>query len=93
MINASAWPYSLENLEAANHIHELTNSDSITVNVDYKQKGVAGDNSWGAKPKPQYRLPKNQVYNYSFRISPYVSGLGDFDKVSKMKLPELEKEE
>ncbi|MBA7588399.1 hypothetical protein ES708_30455 [subsurface metagenome] len=84
---------SLENLEAANHIHELTNSDSITVNVDYKQKGVAGDNSWGAKPKPQYRLPKNQEYNYSFRISPYISGLGDFDKVSKKKLPVLEKED
>ena len=93
LISASAWPYSLENLEKANHIHELINSETITVNVDYKQKGVAGDNSWGAKPKPQYRLPKNQEYKYSFRISPYISGLGDFDVVANKKLPELDKEE
>ncbi|QEE15048.1 glycoside hydrolase family 2 TIM barrel-domain containing protein [Promethearchaeum syntrophicum] len=93
LISASAWPYTLENLETAKHPHELINSDSITVNVDYKQKGVAGDNSWGAKPKPQYRLSKNQEYEYSFRISPYVSGLGDFDKVAHKKLPELDKED
>ncbi|MHA1857747.1 MAG: glycoside hydrolase family 2 TIM barrel-domain containing protein [Promethearchaeota archaeon] len=93
LISVSAWPYTLEDLEQAKHTYELPYRDNITVNIDYKQMGVAGDNSWGAKPKPQYQLPKNKDYNYSFRISPYTSGLGDFDTVAMKNLPELDKKE
>jgi len=31
--------------------------------------GVAGDNSWGARPYPQYSLPA-QDYEFSFTIEP-----------------------
>jgi beta-galactosidase len=41
----------------------------ITVNVDYKQTGVGGDNSWGARTHSQYTLYAKD-YSYSFVISP-----------------------
>ncbi|TFG20179.1 MAG: DUF4981 domain-containing protein [Promethearchaeota archaeon] len=67
--NLSAWPYSLEDLESAKHINELPEHDFITVNIDHKQEGVGGDDSWGAPVHKQYQIPKNIEYKYSFRIS------------------------
>jgi len=32
--------------------------------------GVGGDNSWGARTHPQYTLPGDQPYEYSFTLSP-----------------------
>ena len=69
LLNVSAWPYSMEDLEKANHPYEIPERDYITVNVDYKQMGVGGDNSWGAWPHPQYLLPAKE-YSYSFVIEP-----------------------
>ena len=38
----SAWPYSMADLESAEHIHELPRREDLTVNIDYGQQG-AGD--------------------------------------------------
>ncbi len=46
LLSVSAWPYSMEDLETARHINELPHRDVVTVNLDYKQMGVGGDNSW-----------------------------------------------
>jgi beta-galactosidase len=43
LLNVSAWPYSMEDLEAADHPHELPVRDYITVNIDHAQEGVGGD--------------------------------------------------
>jgi beta-galactosidase len=40
LLNFSAWPYTMADLEAADHIHELPRRQSITLNIDYDQKGV-----------------------------------------------------
>ncbi|MFO8057814.1 MAG: beta-galactosidase domain 4-containing protein, partial [bacterium] len=69
LLNASAWPYTQENLEEATHTYELEYTDEITVNLDYKQMGVGGDNSWGARPHPQFRLTP-RPYSYSFVLEP-----------------------
>lgn len=70
-LSISAWPYTMEDLETAKHTYELPERDFITLNIDYKQMGVGGDNSWSANAKPheQYRLLP-QTYQYSFIISP-----------------------
>jgi beta-galactosidase len=47
-------------------------SKDITVNVDYKQMGVGGDNSWGALQHANYRLSDDH-YGYSFTIEPLES--------------------
>jgi beta-galactosidase len=41
------------------------------VNIDYKQMGVGGIDSWWAWPLAQYRLPY-QNYSYRFKITPFV---------------------
>ncbi len=52
------------------HGGSITPEDQISLCVDYKQMGVGGDNTWGAKSHARYNLlPRN--YNYSFRILPY----------------------
>jgi beta-galactosidase len=35
-----------------------------------KQSGVAGYNSWGARPEPGYNIPANREYNWSFTLIP-----------------------
>jgi beta-galactosidase len=72
-IDFSAWPFEMEDLEKANHINELNFKDLITLNIDYKQMGVGGDNSWGALTHPEYTLPSGE-YFYSFRINVFKTG-------------------
>ncbi|GAF67868.1 unnamed protein product, partial [marine sediment metagenome] len=43
LLNASVWPYSMEDLANAAHDHELPTRENITFNIDYKQRGVGGD--------------------------------------------------
>ena len=59
---------STEDLEKAKHINELPSRDFITVNIDYKQEGVGGDDSWGAPVHKEYRLPRGKKYKYSFKL-------------------------
>jgi len=50
------------------HTTDVRPRDLTSVNIDYKQMGVGGDNSWGARTHPRYRLTERE-YNYSFIIS------------------------
>lgn len=73
----SAWPFRMSELEhykppsTVGHRHpsEIVMSKDITVNVDYRQMGVGGDNSWGDLPHPEFRLPV-ATYDYRFRLEP-----------------------
>jgi beta-galactosidase len=66
----SAWPFAASELERAKHSAEIQMSKEITVNLDYRQMGVGGDDSWGAQPHAEYRLPADKTYQYSFRLEP-----------------------
>jgi len=50
------------------HPHELIKRDRIFANIDFKQRGVGGINSWGAKPLLKYRLPWLD-YRYQYSIT------------------------
>jgi len=63
----------MEELETANHPSELPRSGDITVNLDYRQMGVGGVNSWGAWPLKKYQL-QPKPYSYSFRLSALKAG-------------------
>jgi len=83
LLSVSAWPFTMWDLERADHIHELPRRDTITVNLDYKQMGVGGDNSWGARTHPEYTLPA-RPYSYRFRLSPIPdkdTSPGDMSKI------------
>lgn len=51
------------------HTCDIKKRDLVSVNIDYKQTGVGGDNSWGAKTYLKYTLLPD-TYSYKFRISP-----------------------
>jgi beta-galactosidase len=55
------------------HTNDVVPRDLTSINIDYKQQGVGGDDSWGAWTHDQYRL-REKAYNYSFRISPLRAG-------------------
>ena len=69
LLSVSAWPYSMKDLAGAWHPYEIPERDFITVNIDYKQMGVGGDDSWGARTHPEYTLPAKK-YQYDFSIEP-----------------------
>jgi beta-galactosidase len=41
----------------------------VSVDIDYKQMGVGGDDSWGAWTHEKYRLTGSD-YNYWFMMRP-----------------------
>ncbi|MFO7754358.1 MAG: hypothetical protein R6V34_00085, partial [Bacteroidales bacterium] len=51
--------------ELNTHTTDINPRELVAVNIDYGQMGVGGDNSWGARPHPQYRLEADS-YSYSF---------------------------
>lgn len=57
-------------LRKQTHEIDITPRNFVEVCVDYKQSGVAGYNSWGARPEPGYSIPANQEYNWSFTLIP-----------------------
>ena len=70
-LNFSAWPFPMSELERAKHSAEIRMSNEITVNLDYMQMGVGGDDSWGAQPHEKYRIPITH-WDYKFRLEPVV---------------------
>lgn len=70
LLSVSAHNFTTEDLERAKHTYELRVRDYIMLNLDYKQMGVGGDDSWGAQTHPEYRLPARS-YSYKMRFRPY----------------------
>lgn len=70
-LSVSAWPYTTDDIENALHTYDLKKRDFITLNIDYKQMGVGGDDSWSKKALPHepFRVPVKD-YAYSFLIRP-----------------------
>ncbi|MFV9511249.1 glycoside hydrolase family 2 TIM barrel-domain containing protein [Tepidibacillus sp. LV47] len=68
IIELNALPYTPEELEQNDHIYKLSKSNKVVLRVNYKQMGVGGDDSWGAKTHPEFTLYANRVYSYSFII-------------------------
>jgi beta-galactosidase len=64
---------------ANTHTIDVKPRDIVNLNVDLGQMGVGGDNSWGARIHPQYRLLAKK-YEYSFRIRP----VGKDDDILKL---------
>jgi len=66
-VDVTASPYLPAMVESSTHNYQLQKMPFYTVQVDYKQRGVGGNNSWGLKPLDKYRLLDDH-YKYSFLI-------------------------
>ena len=71
-------------LRRQTHINDITPRDFVEVCVDMKQQGVAGYNSWGARPEPEYSIPANKNYKWGFTLVP-VSDAKDIESKSILK--------
>ncbi|MFA9390242.1 MAG: glycoside hydrolase family 2 TIM barrel-domain containing protein [Prolixibacteraceae bacterium] len=71
LLSMSAWPYTEENINAAKHTNELEEAGFMTLNIDLKQMGVGGNDSWSsvAAPLEKYQIPAKN-YSYSFILIP-----------------------
>ncbi|MBW6459310.1 MAG: DUF4981 domain-containing protein [Bacteroidales bacterium] len=73
LISISALPFTTDQLDytESRHKHtiDLTANDFIDINIDYRQSGVGGNNSWGARPLQPYTLYSGK-YSFSYRIRP-----------------------
>jgi beta-galactosidase len=56
--------------------------EDVYVNIDYKQMGVGGINSWGPTALPKYSLPYRE-YRYRFLIRGITRGDGTPDELSR----------
>lgn len=86
LISASALPFTTSQLDYTEngfrHTIDLVPNDFIDLNIDYRQTGVGGNDSWGARPLPVYTLFSGK-YTYSFRIRP-INQNNDPMKISKV---------
>ncbi len=76
LLNTTTLPFNRKQLEHSpakvyqKHTNDVVIENVISWNIDYKQMGVGGDNSWGAKTHSEYTLfPKK--YTYSFILIPF----------------------
>ncbi len=64
----SVLPYSAYELENALHQEELPCSNYTWVRIAACQRGVGGDDSWGAPVRPQYELNCQKNIKIEFYI-------------------------
>jgi beta-galactosidase len=83
LLEASAWPYTMDDLGKAAHISDLPTRDTITINIDHRQMGVGGDNSWGLPVHPEYTLPAGKSYEYHFTLIPLDGTQKDLDTLAR----------
>jgi beta-galactosidase len=52
------------------HVSDVVPRDLVSVNLDYGQMGVGGDDSWGKRTLQTYSL-NELAYTYGFTIMPW----------------------
>jgi beta-galactosidase len=77
LLGFSALPFTIEDLtperRGGKPTTDLVERDFVELNIDLKQMGVGGDDSWGARPHREYILLP-QDYEFRFRILPLAEG-------------------
>ena len=72
LIDTSVWHYTIKDMSNALHTVDMEKKPYTIWNIDYKQTGVGGDNSWGARTHPEFTLYP-QEYSYSYILKPFNS--------------------
>ena len=63
----SAAHYSLKNLTAAKHTTDIEDAPFTTLNIDWRQAGLGGDDSWNPRTHPEFQLRPGR-YSYSYKL-------------------------
>ncbi|UOY04895.1 DUF4981 domain-containing protein [Muricauda sp. SCSIO 64092] len=67
------------------HTTDIKEKDVVQLNIDLGQRGVGGDNSWGALPQKQYVFMGDMEHSYAFCLIPFIREKQEFfiDKFKK----------
>lgn len=88
-LSASVYPFENSELDyitgEQRHGSELKRGEVVTLNLDWKQLGVGGDNAWGARPHAKYTLYPRE-YHYGFRLRPF-GPADDSEQLRRYNLP------
>jgi beta-galactosidase len=85
----NALRYTPQELEGKRHPFELVPSSHVILRLNDHQMGVGGDDSWGARPHPEFTLSPDSTYSYRFRLSPFISSETAMDKCRQAFPPPL----
>ncbi|MDE7067003.1 MAG: beta-galactosidase, partial [Schaedlerella arabinosiphila] len=64
----SALPWTPHEMENARHPYELPQVHYTVIRAAMQQMGIAGDDSWGARPLPEYLLDTSKKMSFTFRF-------------------------
>jgi beta-galactosidase len=89
LLSMSALHYTIADLDPGlekgqTHSGELVERPEVYVNVDERQMGVGGTDSWGTPALPQYSLPYAE-YHYRFRMRGISARDGDVDRLARIR--------
>ena len=62
------------------HVSDIVPGDFVSLDIDYGQMGVGGDDSWGKRTLLQYSLGEKK-YRYGFRLRPFLAREGRLDQL------------
>lgn len=81
-LSVSARKFTKEDMERAAYSFQMQPQGPIYVNLDWKQMGVGGIDSWSehALPMPPYRIDSSQPMSFRYRLSPVA---GPFEKKTR----------
>jgi len=89
LLSANASIYTSEAQTAAPskqvnvHPHSITRAEGTVLNLDLAQRGLGGDDSWGAMPHAQFLLQADHDYAYSFVLRPLAGGNENLEKLAR----------
>ena len=87
-LSACALHYTTDDLEGQRHLWEVPRRDFVTLNLDWKQMGIGGDDGWGTRPHEEYMI-HCVPQSYSFTLRPITAADGDVAALARrvVKLP------
>jgi beta-galactosidase len=86
-LHCTAEDLTTDGREGPSHTYEVTYRDDVYLNLDWHQMGVGGDDSWGARPHPEFVIPGNQKCAYRFCLCLYEPAMGDIGQVARKATP------
>lgn len=86
LLSVNAMHHTADDLASVKHAFELPRRDFTVLNIDWKQQGLGGDDSWRAWPHAPYMIPC-KPQSYSFRLLPFASSAKP-DQLARTNLPQ-----
>ncbi len=69
LLEFGVYPCAQADITLSRHGVDIPQADFFTLNLDHRQAGLGGTDSWGAMPLRQYLLPSGRTYHWSMALA------------------------